>query len=199
MQTISCPGCGLEHKLISDDAFDCICGTRIEPNQARARIFTPADVPEHIRRLYEGARQPAARSQHTSTSSAVCRYTRVAGGWEVVGLIEEVASLIIPASVDGAPVIRIARAAFKGAPLASVHLPDEVEIIGEDAFAECHALISVSGARGVKRIDERAFQNCVNLKSISAQGAPDADITSFAGCYSLGIMNEHVTYRRSSL
>ena len=53
-----------------------------------------------------------------------------------------------------------------GHELKSVVIPDSVETIGANAFADCRELTSVVIGRGVKHIDSNAFCGCESLRSV---------------------------------
>lgn len=55
--------------------------------------------------------------------------------------------------------------------LKHIVIPPSVESIGENAFADCSALQSVSLPEGLKFIDKYSFANCVALESISIPGS----------------------------
>lgn len=114
----------------------------------------------------------------------------------VTGCSLHLTELIIPAECAGVPVTRIAPGSFRGHPhLLDVTLPDSLAVIGEEAFMDCHALMTVHGGAGLKRLGARAFYQCVALRKLDFPAIPDADVTAFAGCYQLEAANEQASYR----
>ncbi len=74
-------------------------------------------------------------------------------------------SVEIPEKVDGITVTSIAKGAFSGTGVVSVHIPATVRYIGT-AFNGCKDLSEVILEEGVTTIHEGAFENCVSLKTI---------------------------------
>ena len=74
--------------------------------------------------------------------------------------------------------------------LKSVTLPTNVRFyeIGDEAFAGCTNLESPDFSKWLCRIGEKAFQNCISLKSIvwNGQSWVTAESSAFAGCTGLG-------------
>ena len=76
--------------------------------------------------------------------------------------------VVIPAEIEGLPVIEIRMYAFYNSPdLASISIPDSVTKIGESAFRDCSSLTSISIPDGVTEIDYHVFDGCSSLTSIS--------------------------------
>ncbi|MBQ7849625.1 MAG: leucine-rich repeat protein [Clostridia bacterium] len=120
------------------------------------------------------------------------------GSAVVIGCRAHVTEVTIPAEYNGLPVTSIAPAAFRSHPhLLSVTLPDSLRTVGDDAFADCHTLMSVSAGSGLERLGERAFLRCISLTKLDFRTVPDADITTFAGCYQLQASGEVASYRRT--
>lgn len=128
--------------------------------------------------------------------SAGLEYAAGPDGAIVTGCARHLTELVIPAEHSGLPVTRIAPGAFRGHPhLLAVTLPDSLAIVGEEAFMDCHALMTVRGGAGLKRLGTRAFYQCVALRKLDFPAIPDADVTAFAGCYQLEAANEQASYR----
>ena len=49
----------------------------------------------------------------------------------------------------------------------AVKIPDNVTIIGEEAFAECRKITSVTVPNGVTSIERAAFRNCDSMTTVS--------------------------------
>jgi len=93
------------------------------------------------------------------------RYTLLPGGGaEITRYSGKETDLIIPAQLDGHPVISI----------------------GKTAFALCSSAISITVPEGVKCIAERAFDNCKHLVSIRF---PDSITFAYAFRFDL---NRHI-------
>lgn len=77
----------------------------------------------------------------------------------------------VPESVEGLPVISIARKAFLSKKnLRSILLPDTVEEVGDWAFAYCEHLREVVIPRRAVRFGKAVFMECRQLQRISAGG-----------------------------
>ena len=75
--------------------------------------------------------------------------------------------LVVPKTIDGAPVVRLGDAAFaESSKIDSATLPEGLKSIGADAFSRCYALKSIALPKGIKTIENETFQGCVNLTSI---------------------------------
>ncbi|MBQ1278504.1 MAG: leucine-rich repeat domain-containing protein, partial [Thermoguttaceae bacterium] len=76
-------------------------------------------------------------------------------------------ALVVPAEIDGVPVVAIADAAFAYAGLlTSITLPESVEKIGANAFFHCGSLIDVALPDGLREIGSKAFDLCDSLRSL---------------------------------
>lgn len=95
--------------------------------------------------------------------------------------------IYIPAAVNGKPVTRIEKKAFKSCEsITSVSIPFGVELIGGSAFNGCKSLVSVEIPESVHIIENAAFIDCkalasITLPSIVSRVAPH----TFMGCSSL--------------
>ena len=96
-------------------------------------------------------------------------------------------SVVIPAAIDGKPVIGIEAGAFsERIGLTNVTIPNSVTSIGNGAFARCTGLTSVEIGNSVTSIGEGAFAQCTGLTSVKMRKS----VTSigggaFAGCTGL--------------
>lgn len=74
----------------------------------------------------------------------------------------------IPSTYNGGRVIAVND--FSGATMEKVILPDTIESISADAFANCKSLKVVQIGSGLKYINVRAFDGCTSLVSIMYNG-----------------------------
>ena len=95
--------------------------------------------------------------------------------------------LIIPATIEGKPVISIGEDAFSFCrSLTSITIPDGVTSIGSMAFYNCASLTSITIPDSVNSISGAAFMGCESLKSITIpQGVTTILPITFNGCRSL--------------
>lgn len=94
-------------------------------------------------------------------------------------------AVVIPATINGLPVVEIGNFAFSGANLTSVTIPDSVISIDYEAFSYCD-MANVTIGNNVTGISSFAFYDCPSLTSVTI---PDSVtyIASFAfsDCQSL--------------
>ncbi len=115
-------------------------------------------------------------------------------GFSTKSALEKQKHVVIPATLDGYPVTRIAKNSFAfNKTIESVTIPGSIEIIGcksfmmcrflksvdigdgvktiqSDAFYMCRKLLHVSGGASVEKLDLRAFQYCTALKAVPKFG-----------------------------
>lgn len=83
-------------------------------------------------------------------------------------------SLELPARIEGYPVAAIDRKAFLSCKsLCNIRLPNNVEEVGDWAFAHCDSLTEVSFAAREVRFGRAVFKDCGNLKRIVVRDAGD--------------------------
>ncbi len=91
-------------------------------------------------------------------------YTVTDGTVTITGCREDIPShLVIPATLGGLPVTRIADNAFAGTDVELVALPATLTHIGWFAFADCRSLRTVTLPLSVAHIDYGAFDGCPRL------------------------------------
>lgn len=120
------------------------------------------------------------------------------------------ANLVIPDTLGGFPVTRIADRAIRGQymqkvtfpaglqqidkkafqdckKLKELSFPAKLKKVDTDAFSGCTALTTVSFNKGLEQIGNRAFSNCISLKKLVLTGnVKTIGSRSFEKCYKLG-------------
>lgn len=77
------------------------------------------------------------------------------------------AELVIPAQIDGIPVVAIGERAFLNcSEIKSLIIPDSVTSIGQRAFDGCSSLENIIFGSGVETIGNSAFNGCSSLVSV---------------------------------
>ncbi len=76
-----------------------------------------------------------------------------------------VTELVIPAIIEGYPVVDI-RTAFRESDIVSITLPASISEIADLAFISCKKLVDINISDGIEKIGKSAFQNCISLQSI---------------------------------
>lgn len=94
--------------------------------------------------------------------TSIFKYTVNNGEVTINGFTDGCSSenLVIPAKIDGLPVVCIAQSAFDGTAIRSVVIPASVETVSYEAFMRCSSLTSVTFAQDgkLKKIDSGAFR-----------------------------------------
>ena len=85
-------------------------------------------------------------------------------------------NVVIPATIEGYPVVKIGTAAFARTEITSVILPDSITSIGNEAFESCKQLETVAMPKKLKTIGWQAFNGCSKIAKISIQTTPDNPI-----------------------
>ncbi len=93
-------------------------------------------------------------------------YEHIDGGIRITAYGGSGQDIVIPDRIEGEPVIAIGEGAFQGSALRRVYIPQDVEVLEREAFADCLFLEEVHLPRGLARIESRAFANCISLLEI---------------------------------
>ena len=113
-----------------------------------------------------------------TTPPSAFKYTNTGSAILITGLNDTtLTSLVIPATIEGLPVVMIQPMAFKGAAITSAVVPEGVTYIGQNAFQNCKSLTSVTLPETLQHLDKDAFSGCAALTSI---GLP-ASLASTSG------------------
>lgn len=108
----------------------------------------------------------AADKTENAGSSLSLTYEAQGGNVCITGYTGSDAIVMIPAEIEGKPVVSIAENAFMGAAdIAVLVIPDSVTSIGDRAFSACPALSTVTLGSGVDEIGSMAFSACPTLQS----------------------------------
>lgn len=91
-------------------------------------------------------------------------YTVTRVGCNAFSMTKHLRSIVLPSTIE-----TIAGGAFIKSSLSSIALSSSLCCIEEDAFSCCENLTSVTLPPDVKKIGERAFFKCINLKDIICQ------------------------------
>lgn len=84
----------------------------------------------------------------------------------------------------GTPVTLPERAFLNCPALQEVVLPNDVQVIGENAFYGCASLTAVNLSQ-VTRIEQRAFRGCTSLEALTLDNVAAIGLEAFFGCVSL--------------
>ena len=80
-------------------------------------------------------------------------------------------NVTIPSIVNGYKVIGLGNRSFRRTNINSVTIPNEIEVIGTEAFEQCSQLTSVVVPYGVKTIGDEAFKTCTSLEMVEIAGS----------------------------
>ena len=119
----------------------------------------------------------------------------------ITGLVdkENATEVVVPAEIDGRPVVAVGRAAFDNFPktvspypepirssLTSITLPNGIKTIGDKAFYACRSLTSIALPNSLQTIGDCAFAVCDSLTSIAfPDGLQTIGDKAFYACESL--------------
>ena len=119
------------------------------------------------------------------------------GGISIVSYLGTSENVVIPAFIGGIPVTQIRTPAFyTNENITSVTIPDSVNFIGHDSFANCTALKDVVLSANLITIEAFAFENCSSLSNIELpESLTFIGYRAFANCTSL----KHITIPQNSL
>lgn len=161
-QELRCPRCGNKEfpEGIQRPSFICPvigCGYVIEPDNM------PSVLPDPDRAM------PATGVQDQTNPGGSLIYDRDENGDVIVkGVYGEPTVVTIPTMVNGRAVMGVAPRAFAKLPtLRRVTLPDTVTVVGEDAFADCTELESITFGAGLTLLDRGCLRGCTALYEVT--------------------------------
>ena len=104
-------------------------------------------------------------------------FEKTDNGYSVTGYEGAPTVVVIPETYEGLPVMSIGQDAFAGCTgMTSVTIPDSVTSIGRTAFLSCTGLTTVTIPGSVTSIGEGAFTSCVKL--VEVYNKSDLDIAA---------------------
>lgn len=103
------------------------------------------------------------RPTNKSLESNILDFVLEESGVKYIGSAREV---VVPKSIDGKIVDRIAGGGFSGKKIRKVILPNTIKSIGRSAFADCTELSEIVIPDSVTNIEGWAFGTCISLKRI---------------------------------
>jgi hypothetical protein len=149
------------------------------------KFHAPRIVPGILAALLSAAAAPSARAESAVIDGVEWEYSLDGSGNATVTDGPTEGDLVIPAELDGHPVIAIGARAFRWDDITSVTFPDSVETIGDYAFEHCFYLASVTFASGLVSIGKEAFYTC----SLTSLDLPDSvkSLGDSAFCHCSGL------------
>lgn len=144
----------------------------------------PATVAVKKSLVFEGSLEVPAVISHNNTSYKVTRIGSQA--FHIMLYWEnEITDVTLPETIES-----IGFDAFADAPkLQEINLPSGLQVIEECAFAECRALKSIYLSPSIQSIGERAFFNCSSLQSVILPDGPvRIEMEAFSNCSDVKIL-----------
>ena len=104
--------------------------------------------------------------------NSIFKYTENNGEVIITGLKEGVAdaSIVIPETIDGMPVVEIVPWAFESTSIVDIKIGGNIRKIGDDAFYSCEKLSSVTWNHKCDVIPDFCFFECSNLTQFDFSG-----------------------------
>lgn len=139
-----------------EDVFDVIESIGQENADAEIGAY---EIPPEADFIWEDTENGVALTRYTGTVTAVQ----------------------IPAQLGGKDVVEIRAGAFSYVPVVGIKLPDTVVTVGDSAFFYNMTLLEVFFGKGVRVVEENAFNGCAALRRVELnEGLESLEYMSFA-------------------
>lgn len=128
-----------------------------------------------------------ADDEDETFTDEVLTYSYVDGGVSIVDCDEGITELTIPEDVGGYPIVAIGDEAFANCSnLKSLTIQASVKTIGVNAFTNCTALTAITLPESVTKLGDAAFYNCSALAEVNlSDNITEMGLYCFAYCFSL--------------
>lgn len=111
---------------------------------------------------------PTATPYGPTTEPSAFGFVVEDGKCTIVSYTGTAVNVVIPAELQGYPVVAIAEGAFSGNEyICSVAMPECLQSIDDEAFADCIALKDVALPTGLATLGEEVFKGCISLTGFS--------------------------------
>lgn len=144
------------------------CGDNTQNNETNAQEGgkdTVIETQENIQNDLEISMESLKNAEDTDVENL--EYTILENVVTITGCKEDVEMLVIPNEIEGCPVVKIGKAAFRNnETLKAVQIGDNVTTIRDQAFINCTSLEYVIIGEGVEVIEDNCFLNCYSMKEI---------------------------------
>jgi hypothetical protein len=133
----------------------------------------------------EAFQQDAPQETPTAASDFIVKINKAGTGAIITGYTGKAARVIIPATLQGLPVVTV-RGFLENKSIREVVLSSGIREIGTSAFWGCASLTGVSISQGMKKIGDGAFAGCTALIRITIpQGVTEIGYRAFENCTAL--------------
>lgn len=129
----------------------------------------------------------AAAEEEETFTDEVLTYAYVDGGVSIVDCDEGITKLQIPEAMMGYPIVSIGDEAFANcASLASITIEAPITSVGTNAFANCTSLTSIQLPDTVTKLGDAAFYQCSALTDVTlSDNITEMGLYCFAYCFEL--------------
>lgn len=115
----------------------------------------------------------------------IYRWTEEDGGIVLTKYKGIDAEVEIPDQIDGKPIVKIGKNAFKGnAQVQKIRMPNTVAEILDSAFEKCEALADIQWSENLRAVEKRAFCGCGKLTGTLTlpPNVKSLGVNAFSGC-----------------
>lgn len=178
-------GCHSLHKVLIPQSVTSISGDAFLENviwlvYADSYAYTYAQENNRLHFVFDGTAEPEF---HTVNGVLYCVMNGKTYG---IGSEKGITSVVIPAMVDGCPVVELSGTFDIGGSLQSVVLPNSLRRIGQRTFSGCNDLTTIEIPDSVTEIGEDAFSCCSSLQEVRlSQNLAIIANTAFVACDNL--------------